>query len=127
MKSKEVALSTNRRQLPSILILGGMASDKSHVYVNIKRLFFREIKTPDQSLGMDIFRTEEEVLLVFYDMCHVIIRTVPPVPEIYIFCPIRDRMPVNNLAKGAEFIFLVDRLKNGIRSEERRVGKECRL
>lgn len=63
---------------------------------------------------MDILGTKKEALSVFDHMGHIVVRAVSPVSDIDVFCAWGDRMPVNNGAEGAEFIFVMDGLEEGV-------------
>ena len=56
-----------------------MAPDQYDADINIEGFRIWKIKIADQSFGMDILGTEQEILSLFHNMCHVIIRAIVPV------------------------------------------------
>lgn len=92
-----------------------MAPDQYDADINIERFRIWKIKIADQSFGMDILGTEQEILSLFHNMCHVIIRAIAAVTDIDIFYSIQNIVPVNNITESTEFIFAADRLDQRIR------------
>ena len=64
--------------------------------INIEGFRIWKIKIADQSFGMDILGTEQEILSLFHNMCHVIIRAIAAVTDIDIFYSIQNIVPVNS-------------------------------
>lgn len=64
---------------------------------------------------MDILGTEQEILSLFHNMIHVVIRAIATVTDIDIFSSIQNIMPVNNITESTEFIFVSDGLDQRIR------------
>lgn len=54
-----------------------MAPDQYDADLNIEGFLIWEIKIADQSFGMDIPGTEQEILSLFHNVCHVV-RLDPP-------------------------------------------------
>ena len=92
-----------------------MAPDQYDADINIEGFRIWKIKIADQSFGMDILGTEQEILFLFHNMCHVIIRAIAAVTDIDIFYYIQNIVPVNNITESNEFIFAADRLDQRIR------------
>ena len=71
-----------------------------HSYVEVligkRRIRIWKIKIADQSFGMDILGTEQEILSLFHNMCHVIIRAIAAVTDIDIFYSIQNIVPGNS-------------------------------
>ena len=63
---------------------------------------------------MDIFGSEQEKLVVFHHMCHVVVRTIAAVTNVDILFPFEHLMSVNYIAESTKFIFTVNRLNQGI-------------
>lgn len=57
-----------------------MVAYKCDIHGNIKETGIREIKIPDKTFGMDVFRAEEKKLSFFLHMSHIVIGTVPLSP-----------------------------------------------
>ena len=62
-----------------------MAPDQCDSDINIERFLIWKIKIADQSFEMDILGTEQEILSLFHNMCHVVIRAIAAVTDIDIF------------------------------------------
>ena len=92
-----------------------MAPDQYDADINIEGFRIWKIKIADQSFGMDILGTEQEILSLFHNMCHVVIRAIAAVTDIDIFYSIQNIVPVNNITESTEFIFAADRLDQRIR------------
>ena len=73
-----------------------MAPDQYDADINIEGFRIWKIKIADQSFGMDILGTEQEILSLFHNMCHVIIRAIAAVTDIDIFYSIQNIVPVNS-------------------------------
>ena len=73
-----------------------MAPDQYDADINIEGFRIWKIKIADQSFGMDILGTEQEILSLFHNMCHVIIRAIAAVTDIDIFYSIQNLVPVNS-------------------------------
>lgn len=100
-------IQCNRKQLPDQqsvcnLLCGclpklfRMAPDQYDADINIEGFRIWKIKIADQSFGMDILGTEQEILSLFHNMCHVIIRAIAAVTDIDIFYSIQNIVPVNS-------------------------------
>ena len=63
---------------------------------------------------MDVLGAEKKKLPFFQDMGHIIIGTVPPVPDKDVFGARKALLPVNHSTEGQEFIFLMYGLNEGI-------------
>ena len=70
-----------------------MAPDQYDADINIEGFRIWKIKIADQSFGMDILGTEQEILSLFHNMCHVIIRAIAAVTDIDIFYSIQNIVP----------------------------------
>ena len=92
-----------------------MAPDQYDADINIEGFRIWKIKIADQSFGMDILGTEQEILSLFHNMIHVVIRAIATVTDIDIFSSIQNIMPVNNITESTEFIFVSDGLDQRIR------------
>ena len=92
-----------------------MASDQCDSDINIEGFLIWKIKIADQSFGMDILGTEQEILPLFHNMCHVVIRAIAAVTDIDIFSSVQNIVPVNNITESTEFIFAADGLDQRIR------------
>ena len=92
-----------------------MAPDQCDSDINIEGFLIWKIKITDQSFGMDILGTEQEMLSLFHNMCHVVIRAIAAVTDIDIFYSIQNIVPVNNITESTEFIFAADGLDQRIR------------
>lgn len=92
-----------------------MAPDQGDLDIYVKRFVFREVEITDQAFGVDIFGAEQKGLTLFYYMGHVVIGTIATVANIDVLTSLGDLMAVNHDAESAEFIFVMDRLDQGIR------------
>lgn len=92
-----------------------MAADDGDMDGNVKRIIIREFKISDKAFFMDVFCTEKEKLPLSDHMCHVVIGAVSPVTDKDGFATKRIPIAVNHVTEGPEFIFLVDRLDDGVR------------
>ena len=92
-----------------------MASRQGDCHVNIKGFRFREFEITDQTFGMDILCAEEEILSLFFHMCHVVVGTVAPVANVDIL-PSGDRpVPVHDVTECSKFVFFMHWLEDGVR------------
>lgn len=73
-----------------------MAPDQYDADINIEGFRIWKIKIADQSFGMDILGTEQEILSLFHNMCHVVIRAIAAVTDIDIFYSIQNIVPGNS-------------------------------
>ena len=73
-----------------------MAPDQYDADINIEGFLIWKIKITDQSFGMDILGTEQEILSLFHDVCHVVIRAIATVSDIDIFSSIPNSVPANS-------------------------------
>ena len=64
---------------------------------------------------MDVFGTEHKELSLFHYVCHVVVRTIAAVADIDILSFFGDYVAVNHVTESPEFIFVMDRLDQGIR------------
>lgn len=64
---------------------------------------------------MDILGTEQEILSLFHDVCHVVIGAIPAVTDIDIFLSFQNVVTVNDITESTEFIFAADGLDQRIR------------
>lgn len=91
-----------------------MTPDQYNVDINIEGFLIWKIKIANQSFGMDILGTEQEILSLFRDVCHVVIRAIPAVTGIDIFSSIQNIVTVNHITESTEFIFAADGLDQRI-------------
>ena len=92
-----------------------MASDQGNPDIDVKRFFFREVEIANEAFRVDIFGAEQKELTLFYYMSHVVIGTIATVANIDILTSFENLMAVNHVAESAKFIFVMNRLDQGIR------------
>lgn len=88
-----------------------MTADQGDIYLNVKGIRVRKIKISNKPFGMDVFGTEQKILVLFHDMSHVVIRAIAPVTDKDIFRAGQHGVPVYHVAESPELIFLVNRLE----------------
>lgn len=91
-----------------------MVAYKCDIHGNIKGSGIREIKIPDKTFGMDVFRAEEKKLSFFQHMSHIVIGTVPPVADKDIPGSGEGSVPVDHVTESPEFVLAVNGLDKGI-------------
>lgn len=69
----------------------------------------------DKPFLMDILCTEQKILSIFNDMRHIVVRAIPPVPNIDILRAWTGPVPVHDGTESPEFVFLMDWLKQYVR------------
>lgn len=87
-----------------------MTADQSNIYLKIKGIHVRDIKLSNKSFGMDVFGTEQKILVLFHAMSHVVIRAIAPVTDKDILGARQRGVPVYHVAESPKFIFLANRL-----------------
>lgn len=80
-----------------------MASDQCDSDINIEGFLIWKIKIAESVLWNVILGTEQEILSLFHNMCHVVIRAIAAVTDIDIFSSVQNIVPVNNITESTEF------------------------
>lgn len=94
--------------------LSGMGTPDDDIKAKVKGPFFRDGQVSGRAADIHVFGAEEEKLLFFQDMCHVIIRAVAAVSYKNIGSPVRCFQTVHHSAESPEFIFKMNRLDKGV-------------
>ncbi len=82
-----------------------MTADQSNIYLNIKGIHVRDIKLSNKSFGMDVFGTEQKILVLFHAMSPVVIRAIAPVTDKDILGARQRGVPVYHSQKARNSSF----------------------
>ena len=99
---------------PGTGIFFRVAADKGDTDSGIKGAVPRKMETGGNAFGMDILRTEQEILSPLPDMGHAVPGAETPVTRINIFYTRGNFLAVNHGTESAEFILFMDGLQHCI-------------